>query len=93
MSKAVFVAVATEMDGHAMADAIRTTVSNYDSEEVIKNMIIKKLRDEEETVVKVTGITRDRDFWYLSGWYACEDYPFSAIVTPSNFKHINTGTG
>ena len=92
MSKAVLIAVATEMDGHAMADAIRTTVPNYDSEVSVKNLIIKKLSDNNGKA-HITGITRDNDIWYVVGWYADEVYTFSAIIAPSNYRYIQTGTG
>lgn len=88
----VLVAVASEIDGHAGADAIQTTIAKYDKE-TIKAMLIKKLADDPKEV-KVTDVWKDKnsDVWHAYG----ETYgysSFAAMIAPIRYVHISTATG
>lgn len=91
MKRKVLVAIATEIEGHATADAIMCTI-DY-TEDGIRKMLKEKLAINDEPV-HIEHIELDENTYYISGWTYNEVYRFSAIVAPQlNFHHIGCQTG
>ncbi len=91
MIRKVLIAVATEMDGHAFADAITTKV-DFHSKEAIKQMLIERLSEGDNKSV-IRRINRHDDIWEVYGYFGDEDYPFSAVVALATYSHIQSATG
>jgi len=88
----VLVVVATEMDGHAAADAFKGEVTDYSDPESIKEMLTKHLVSE-PSEININTIQSREGVWELYGWTFDETYNFAAVVTPTNYSHISTQTG
>lgn len=96
MARKVLVAVATELDGHAGAEAFTANVFKLDYRS-IRNMLMEKLHDGNEDCVVVINTLRkvkNADVWEAYGYTYDEDYQFAVTVAPSSvYNHISARTG
>lgn len=91
MKRRVLVAIATEMEGHAAADAIMCTIEY--TEDGICAMLKEKLAVD-GFPVSIDHVVHEDKIYYVYGWSYNEVYQFSAIVAPqSNYYHIGCQTG
>jgi len=87
----VLIAIASELDGHAGADAVQASVPKF-TKENIEELIIQVMTDDEDTVVNVRRIDESKgNIYHIYG--EVYDQDFAAVVAPIKFTHLGTCTG
>lgn len=88
----VLIAIASELDGHAGADAIQTTIPSFTKANIIKIVTEKVIDEEEPTEVEIHHVrNQGNNVWEVHG--TVYDQDFAAMVAPIAFVHIATRTG
>lgn len=86
------VAVASELEGHAAADALVLDL-NINDKEGTKQKLIKALSDEDNECV-ITGIDSDGRVYQLYGYFQDEIYALNIVAAPlKDYKHVGSCTG